>query len=100
MLRHKSGITIQSDPVAGTAANTVIDATGRHNGIVVNANNVTIKRISIRNADLQGIFVSPPDTATAPRSSATSRWSDNMVTTDDACSTPDIGTMPAARPER
>ena len=63
----KSGITIQSDPVTGTAANTIIDATGMHNGIVVNANDVTIKKITVRNADLQGIFVTPPTGAAAPR---------------------------------
>jgi parallel beta-helix repeat protein len=82
---RKSGITIQSDPVTGTAANTIIDATGRHHGIVVNANDTTIKRISIRNADLQGILVSPPGSAAPPAVVRNVTISDNIVTNDDAC---------------
>ena len=82
----KAGITIQSNPVTGTAANTIIDATGLHNGIVVNANNVTIKKVGVTNADLQGIFVTPPTGAVAPASISHLTLTGNVVTNDDACS--------------
>ena len=84
----KPGITIQSDPVTGTAANTIVDATGVHNGIVVNANHVTIKKITVRNADLQGIFVTPPVPAVAGTPETVSHLSlvGNVLTNDDACS--------------
>ena len=82
----KPGITIQSDPGTGTAANTIIDATGIHNGLVVNANNVTVNKISVINADLQGILVSPPSDAVAPASVANLTLTGNVVTNNDACS--------------
>ena len=82
----KSGITIQSDPGTGTAANTIVDATGVHNGIVVNANNTTISKISVVNADLQGILVTPPTDAVAPASVSHLTLTGNVVKNDDACS--------------
>jgi hypothetical protein len=83
---NKSGITIQSDPGTGTAANTIIDATGAHNGIVVNANGVTIKKITVVNADLQGILVTPPTGAVAPATVSNLTLTGNVVMNNDACS--------------
>ena len=60
-------LTIQSNPSGGTAANTIIDATGEANGLVVNADNVTVKNLTFRNADLEGIVVAPPEDAASPR---------------------------------
>ena len=82
----KAGITIQSDPITGTAANTIVDGTGMHNGIVVNANNVTIKKITVQNADLQGIFVMPPTPAASSASVSHLNLTGNVVMNDDACS--------------
>jgi parallel beta-helix repeat protein len=78
-------LTIQSNPVGGTAANTIIDATGKANGLLVNANNVTVKNLTFRNADLQGIFVTPPADATAPSTVSNVTLSGNVVTSNDLC---------------
>jgi hypothetical protein len=82
---NKAGITIQSDPGTGTAANTIIDATGVHNGLVVNANGVTVNKISVVNADLQGILVSPPTDAVAPASVGNVTLTGSVITNNDAC---------------
>ncbi|MDQ1519433.1 MAG: hypothetical protein QOI55_506, partial [Actinomycetota bacterium] len=81
----QSGLTIQSDPVGGTAANTIVDGTDVPHGIVVNANGVTIKNITVRNADQQGILVTPPSTAHVPASVSNLTLSGNLVTKNDAC---------------
>ncbi len=55
------GLTIKSDSgKGGSAANTIIDATGEANGIVVEANGVTVSDLSLENATLEGILVQPP----------------------------------------
>lgn len=55
-----SGLTLASNPdMGGSATNTIIDATGKSNGIVVRANEVTVKGFSVVKAQLEGILVEP-----------------------------------------
>ena len=49
--------TSRSNPVGGTAANTIIDATGETYGITSHFNGA-IKNLTIRNAEHEGIQVS------------------------------------------
>lgn len=57
-----TGLTITS---AGSAAGTVIDATGNANGILVEASGVTVRGLTVENANLEGILAEPP-TSTWP----------------------------------
>lgn len=55
-----SALTLESDPASGTAANTIIDATGESNGIVVSgpqAAGTVIKGLTVENAQKAGIVV-------------------------------------------
>ena len=67
-----TGLTISSDPAhGGSATNTVIDATGDSNGLLVEANSVTVRGLTLENANLEGILAEPPrstwpSSATAP----------------------------------
>jgi parallel beta-helix repeat protein len=76
------GLTIDG----GTAASTIINATGEPNGLVVNADHVTVQNVTVRDADLQGIFVTPPDDATAPAAVTDFTLSHTIVTLNDKCS--------------
>jgi parallel beta-helix repeat protein len=79
--------TIESNASdGGTAANTIIDATGEANGLVVNADNVTIRNLTFRNADLDGIVVAPPQDAVGPVTVSNLTLTGNAVTTNDLCS--------------
>src|ERR1035441_250167 len=70
-----SGVTITSDPaMQGSASNTIIDATGAPNGLVINANEVTIDGLSVLNADNEGICITP-STPTSVRWFARYAWS-------------------------
>jgi len=90
-------MTIDSD--GGTAANTIIDATGEANGLLVNADNVTVQNVTVRNADLQGIFVAPPSDATAPAAISNFTLSHATVTHNDLCSAhPTASDCPPAGP--
>ncbi|HEX3461265.1 MAG TPA: right-handed parallel beta-helix repeat-containing protein [Acidimicrobiales bacterium] len=93
-----SGLTIASDPAAsGTASNTVIDATGAANGLVINANQVTVNGLSILNADNEGICITPstpsisgclftpPATPAPPVSVTGAIIENNIVNNNDAC---------------
>ena len=78
-------LTIQSNPSGGTAANTIIDAAGESRGLTVNADNVTVKNLTFRNAEIEGIAVEPldpPGTATVSNLTLTG----NAVTNNDRCS--------------
>ena len=56
-----SGLTVASNRALGaSAANTVIDATGELNGILVQANHATVNGFTVDNARLEGILVEPP----------------------------------------
>ncbi len=93
-----TGITIASDPTAqGSASNTIIDATGAANGLVINANGVTINGLSVLNADNEGICITPstpntsgclftpPATAPTPTSVTGALIENNIVNNNDAC---------------
>jgi hypothetical protein len=55
-----SGLTLASNPaVGGSAANTIIDATGEANGVLVEAGGATVRGFSVENAQLEGILVQP-----------------------------------------
>lgn len=54
-----SGLTLAATRAWG-ASGTVIDATGKANGILDQANNTTIKGFTVENAQLEGILVEPP----------------------------------------
>ena len=93
-----SGVTITSDPaMQGSASNTIIDATGAPNGLVINANEVTIDGLSVLNADNEGICITPstpntngclftpPATAPTPTSVTGALIENNIVNNNDAC---------------
>jgi len=52
-----TGLTISS---AGSAARTVIDATGNANGLLIEASRVTVTGLTVKNASLEGILAEPP----------------------------------------
>ena len=52
-----TGLSIRS---TGSAARTVIDATGNANGILVEASGVSITGLTVENANLEGILAEPP----------------------------------------
>src|ERR1035438_8559530 len=52
-----TGLSIRS---TGSAARTVIDATGSANGILVEASGVSITGLTVENANLEGILAEPP----------------------------------------
>lgn len=52
-----TGLRIRS---TGSAARTVIDATGNANGILVQASGVSVAGLTVKNANLEGILAEPP----------------------------------------
>ena len=61
-----TGLTIESDPtLSGNAANTIIQGAAT-NGLVVNANGVTVNGLTFNNSGAAGILVTPPSSATQP----------------------------------
>lgn len=52
-----SGLSIRS---IGSAARTVIDATGNANGILIEASGVSVTGLTVENANLEGILAEPP----------------------------------------
>jgi len=52
-----TGLSIRS---TGSAARTVIDATGDANGILVQASGVSVTGLTVKNAQLEGILAEPP----------------------------------------
>jgi hypothetical protein len=83
-----TGLTIESN--GGNASNTIINATGAANGIVVQANNVTVQDLTVENANLEGILVEPPPatwpaTPSSPAANVTGAViANNVVTKNDA----------------
>jgi hypothetical protein len=68
-----SGLTLQSNrALGGSAANTVIDATGHANGILDQANGTRVSGFTVENAQLEGILVEPPPSSwpTSPTANA------------------------------
>jgi nitrous oxidase accessory protein NosD len=85
-----TGVTVAADRAHGaTAANTVIDATGEKQGIVVEANRATVDGFTVENAQLEGILVEPtpsswPTSATAhPANISQVTIENNLVEHDD-----------------
>ena len=74
-----TGLRITS---TGSAARTVIDATGNANGILIEASGVSVTGLTIKNANLEGILAEPPQSSwptgptSAPAGISTSddRW--------------------------
>jgi hypothetical protein len=52
-----SGLSIRS---IGSAARTVIDATGNANGVLIEASGVSVTGLTVKNANLEGILAEPP----------------------------------------
>jgi hypothetical protein len=52
-----TGLNIKS---LGSAASTIIDATGNANGILIEANGVSVTGLTVKNANLEGILAEPP----------------------------------------
>jgi|HubBroStandDraft_2_1064218.scaffolds.fasta_scaffold135618_1 hypothetical protein len=52
-----SGLSIRS---IGSAARTVIDATGNANGVLIEASGVSVTGLTVENANLEGILAEPP----------------------------------------
>jgi hypothetical protein len=56
-----AGLSLASNRALGaSAANTIIDATGEANGILVQANHARVEGFTIEHAQLEGILVEPP----------------------------------------
>jgi len=72
-----TGVTLAADRARGaSAANTVIDAAGENQGILLQANGATVEGLTVRNAQLEGILAEPipsswPTTATAAAANIT-----------------------------
>jgi hypothetical protein len=56
----KAGLTGLSITSTGSAARTVIDATGDANGILIEASGVSVTGLTVENANLEGILAEPP----------------------------------------
>jgi len=88
-----TGLTIESDPASsGTAANTIIDATGSNNGLVISANDVTVQGLTIEKANQEGILITPPATAKPPISVTGVTVTESVVDENDQCG---LATAPA-----
>lgn len=81
-----SGLSISA---AGSSANTVIDATDNNNGLLIEANKVSVTGLTVENAQLEGILAEPPKDSwpTGPSSPAANishvTIADNIVTHND-----------------
>jgi parallel beta-helix repeat protein len=84
---------------SGSASNTIIDATGEPNGIVVNADDVTIQNLTVVNAGAEGIVVMPPASDAAPANVTGETIQDDVVEDNDQCvSTPGITSCRVSSP--
>ena len=92
-----TGLTIESDVAnGGTAGNTIIEGAAA-NGLLVNANGVTVKGLTFNESGAAGILVSPPSTATAP-AAVTGVTIENVVSnnSDQCFTTPSTAVCTAA----
>ena len=93
-----SPLRIESE--SGLASNTVINAVGELNGIVVNADDVTIQALTIQGAGGEGILVTPPSLTIVPSSITGETVKDDVVDNDDQCvSTPEAPYCPHPSPD-
>jgi hypothetical protein len=63
-----TGLSIES---LGSAASTIIDATGNANGILIQASGVSVTGLTVKNANLEGILAEPPPSLWLPPSPTT-----------------------------
>jgi hypothetical protein len=75
-----AGLKIASQ--SGDPSGTVIDATGARDGIVVNADDVTVQSLTIRGAGTEGILETPPANAVAPANVTDETVKDDIVEHD------------------
>ncbi len=83
-----TGLTIESDASAipaGDAANTIINAAGGINGLVVNASDTVVNGLTFENGGAAGIYVSPPSSATPPSTVTGETIENNVVNDSDQC---------------
>ncbi len=92
-----SGLTIESDAaLSGDAANTIVDGAAA-NGLVVNANDVTVNGITFENSGAAGIMMSPPSSAVAPAAVTGETIENNVMNNSDQCGlTPSTAVCTAA----
>jgi parallel beta-helix repeat protein len=91
------GLTIESDAaLSGNAANTIIQGAAS-NGLMVNANSVTVNGLTFNDSGAAGILVTPPSSATAP-AAVTGVTIENVVSSNsDQCfKTPSTSVCTAA----
>jgi parallel beta-helix repeat protein len=92
-----TGLTIESDAaLSGNAANTIIQGAAS-NGLMVNANGVTVNGLTFNNSGAAGILVTPPSSATAP-AAVTGETIENVVSnnSDQCVNTPSTAVCTAA----
>jgi parallel beta-helix repeat protein len=77
-----NGLTIES---VGGAGVTAFVSTGATNGIVVNANNVTVNGFTFDSFGAAGIQVSPPTGATQPATVTGETIENNVINNSDQC---------------
>ena len=92
-----AGLTIESDAaLSGDAANTIVDGAAA-NGLVVNANDVTVNGITFENSGAAGIMMSPPSSAVAPAAVTGETIENNVMNNSDQCAlTPSTAVCTAA----
>ena len=92
-----TGLTIESDAaLSGNAANTIVDGAAA-NGLVVNANDVTVNGITFENSGAAGIMMSPPSSAVAPAAVTGETIENNVINNSDQCAlTPSTAVCTAA----
>jgi parallel beta-helix repeat protein len=89
-----SPLTIAS--TSGSAANTIINAAGAINGLMVNANSVTVSGITFENGGAAGIMVAPPSGAATPAAVSGETIQNDVVTNSDQCESAPAGAGCAA----
>ena len=92
-----TGLIIESDAaLSGNAANTIVDGAAA-NGLVVNANGVTVNGITFENSGAAGIMISPPSSAVAPAAVTGETIENNVINNSDQCElTPSTAVCTAA----
>jgi Right handed beta helix region len=85
----RAGLTGLKIASTGSAARTVIDATGNTNGILILASGVSVTGLTVENANLEGILVEPPRSSwptsptSAPANISHVTIADNVVEHND-----------------
>jgi hypothetical protein len=93
-----TGLTITS---AASPARTVIDATGNANGLLIEADGVNVRGLTVENANLEGILAEPPKstwpaTPTSPAVNITGLTiAGNVVTHNDLAYNPKLPALSA-----